>query len=358
MSRVLTIDVGAGTMDVLYADTESGMHYKAVVRSPVAAVAEQIRSAKKKLLLVGTEMGGGAVSQAVRQRAAKENVVTSTSAAMTLSHDPDRVRRLGLDVLSDERAEELAEDGGFSVVRLGDIEAARIKMIVKSFGVPFAFDAIGVCAQDHGMAPPGVSHLDYRHNHHKAILEAKPHLCSFLRRAEDVPEDMSRLRVIVGAAQKLTEAQVYVMDSGMAGMLGASMDPRVRASRRSIVLDVATSHTVAAALEGGELCAFFEYHTKDITTDHMDRLIEELAEGRLEHRQILAEGGHGAYTRRALGFDSVEVILVTGPKRRLLADSRLEMTLGSPLGDNMMTGTVGLLEAIRRHEGWPAIAYT
>jgi hypothetical protein len=33
------------------------------------------------------------------------------------------------------------------------------------------------------------------------------------------------------------------------------------------------------------------------------------------------------------------------------------MALGAPLGDNMMTGTVGLLEAIRRHKGLEPIEY-
>jgi hypothetical protein len=31
--------------------------------------------------------------------------------------------------------------------------------------------------------------------------------------------------------------------------------------------------------------------------------------------------------------------------------------LGAPWGDNMMTGTVGLLEALRRHKGLEAIVY-
>jgi uncharacterized protein (DUF1786 family) len=84
--------------------------------------------------------------------------------------------------------------------------------------------------------------------------------------------------------------------------------------------------------------------------ERMDSLLQELADGQLEHAQILAEGGHGAYTRRALGFDSVEIILSTGPRRALLTGSSLEIVLGAPLGDNMMTGTAGLLEAIRRRE--------
>ena len=120
---------------------------------------------------------------------------------------------------------------------------------------------------------------------------------------------------------------------------------------------MATSHTVGAALIGDEIAGSFEYHTHDITVEKLDSLIPELANGKLEHQQILKEGGHGAYTRKAFGFDAVEIIVATGPRRRLVQNSKLAITLGAPLGDNMMTGTVGLLEAIRRKKGLNPIDY-
>ena len=141
------------------------------------------------------------------------------------------------------------------------------------------------------------------------------------------------------------------MDSGMAAILGASTDPQAKLQERILVLDVATSHTVGAALEHGEMAGFFEYHTREITLERLEALLVDLAEGKLVHEKILEEGGHGAYTRKAFGFQSVEMILATGPKRRLVEKSRLPITLGAPLGDNMMTGTAGVLEAIRRRQG-------
>ena len=35
MSRCLILDVGAGTLDILYYSTEDEQHYKAVVKSPI-----------------------------------------------------------------------------------------------------------------------------------------------------------------------------------------------------------------------------------------------------------------------------------------------------------------------------------
>jgi uncharacterized protein (DUF1786 family) len=77
----------------------------------------------------------------------------------------------------------------------------------------------------------------------------------------------------------------------------------------------------------------------------------------LSHEQILAQGGHGAYLRQSVGFDEVGVIVATGPKRGMVQGVPLPIVPGGPLGDNMMTGTVGLLEAVRRREGVAPIAY-
>ena len=168
---------------------------------------------------------------------------------------------------------------------------------------------------------------------------------------------MNRLSAIAHAARDLPAKRVYVMDSGMAAILGASMDPQAANKKCILVMDIATSHTVAATLEAGILCGFFEYHTQDVTVERLDRLLEELPNGRLSHRQITEEGGHGAYNRKAVGYDNLELILATGPRRRLVSASTRPITLGAPWGDNMMTGAVGLLEAVRQREGLPPIPF-
>ncbi len=351
MSRILTVDIGAGTMDVLYLDTRRSEHFKAVVTSPVASLARQIEAAPGKLLILGREMGGGALSRAVKERARAGEVAMSQSAAPTVHHDLDRVRSSGIRVLEDEAAEAMAREGGYGVIEFGDLPIERLRKIVSGFDVPFSFDAIGVCAQDHGVPPKGDSHLDHRHRHFRTVLETTPFAHAFLHHAEDLPPDMSRLRSIAESASSLPADEVYLMDSGMAAILGASMDPRVQQRQNALVLDIATSHTVGAAIQGTELIGFFEYHTKDITLERLETLLVDLANGDLDHARILAEGGHGAYLRRSFGFESTEIILATGPKRGLIGPSSLPMELGAPLGDNMMTGTVGVLEAIRRKKG-------
>jgi uncharacterized protein (DUF1786 family) len=147
------------------------------------------------------------------------------------------------------------------------------------------------------------------------------------------------------------------MDSGMAAVVGAALDTHAPKDRPFVVLDVATSHTVCAAVAAGELAGLVEYHTVDITRERLEALLENLVAGRLDHRQVLEEGGHGAYIRKAVGSEALNAIIATGPKRRLVQGSRYPMIFGAPLGDNMMTGCVGLLESLRRRMGLESILY-
>ena len=357
MSRFLMIDIGAGTMDILHYDTKTDLHYKAVVKSPVRTVAEKAAAVSGNLLVVGNEMGGGPITQVLRERARQAKVVMSTSAASTLNHDPEKIKSWGIKLVEDTWVEEMRADQNYRQITLSDIEPQRLANIVGSFGVPYELDAVVVCAQDHGMPPTGVSHLDFRHNMFKACLEQKPYPHRLLYKTDEVPETMNRLKSIARSAAALPSPEIYVMDSGMAAILGASMDSLARGKKPVLLLDIATSHTVGAAMNGEELMGFFEYHTQDITVRKLETLLQELAEGKLSHRQILAEGGHGAYLRGRIGFNAVKAIIATGPKRKLIADSHLPVQFGAPWGDNMMTGTVGLLEALRRRKELEPITY-
>ncbi len=357
MGRYLMVDIGAGTMDLLCHDTDHDLHYKAVVRSPVRVLADEIRQTQGNLLVTGTEMGGGPVSQALIDRVKTADVVMSEQSAATIHHDVRRVTDHGIRVVDAAEADRLKHDPRFDHIRTGDIQPDRLRQLVGGFGVSFEFDTVAVCAQDHGAAPPGVSHLDFRHRMFTTVLDHNPVPQALLYRAEQVPTTLHRLSAIAHDAMALPTERVYVMDSGMAAILGASMDPLAVKTKRILILDIATSHTVGAAMEEGILCGFFEYHTKDITAALLDRLLRDLADGKLSHRQILAEGGHGAYRRHAFGYDSVQLILATGPRRTLAQASSLPITFGAPWGDNMMTGTVGLMEAVRMREGSPPITY-
>jgi uncharacterized protein (DUF1786 family) len=357
MSRFLLVDIGAGTMDILYYDDTTDLHYKAVVQSPVRTLAEKAQNLPGNLLVTGCEMGGGPITEVLKKRAEEAQVVMSVSAAATLHHSLENVRNWGITVVEDAEIDVYRAENHFNTLKLADMDIERIKQLVEGFGVSFSFDFVGICAQDHGIPPEGRSHLDYRHTLFKKRLDINPFPHALLYKKEEVPSTLNRLNSIAETASVLPVDEVYVMDSGMAAILGATRDREAQQKDNILVLDVATSHTVGATLTGGEITGSFEYHTHDITLERLDSLIVDLADGKLTHKKILLEGGHGAYCRKASGFQSVDAIVATGPKRRLLQYSTLPIRFGAPWGDNMMTGTVGLLEAIRRRKGFDKLTY-
>lgn len=357
MSRFLMIDIGAGTMDILCFDSSSGEHFKAVAMSPVRHVALHITHTQGPLAVSGAEMGGGPVTEVLKQRARQNEVVISPAAAATLHHDPDRVRNWGFNISDDSQIQQLVADGTHTAVTLGDVEPQRITSIVEGVGLSMDFEAVVLCAQDHGVAPAGVSHLDFRHNLFQQMLNNDPVPASLLFRSDEIPSAFNRLTCIAQTARQLNAREIYVMDSGMAAMTGAAQDAQAHKKAPIAILDVATSHTVVATLEGDQVAGVVEYHTRDITLERVEQLIYALADGQIAHERIIAEGGHGAYLRKAVGFANLKAIIVTGPKRRLMAASRLPIQWGAPWGDNMMTGTVGMLEAVRRRKSLPSITY-
>ncbi len=350
MGRFLTLDIGAGTMDVLVVDEDCKEHFKAVVKAPVRLLAEEVGACSGNIVVTGVEMGGGPFSTVLKERARKSEVAMTASAAATVHHDLNRVRSSGIRIVSEEEARSLAGREDWNEFVSEDIERGRIRRIIESFGVPFQFDVVGVCAQDHGVPPPGHSHLDYRHHIFKNVLDENPIPGALLYEGGELPETLNRLRSIAQTASSLPAREVFVMDSGAAAILGASLDPRAEGLRNIGILDIATSHTIGALLSGGEVAGFFEYHTRDMTLARMEALFEELAEGTLEHKRILSEGGHGAYVRKTLGKEAVQIILTVGPKRSMVKGSSLPVQYGAPWGDNMLTGAVGVLEAVRRRK--------
>lgn len=345
--KILIMDIGAGTMDVLIYDSKNNTHYKAVAISPIKMMIEKINNINADLLITGGEMGGGPIGEALKRLVLKGfEVVISESASRTIHHKMKRVKSLGIRVVSDEEAEQIKKSNRYHHIYFSDIDKERVKNLVYSLGLDFSFDIIGVCAQDHGIPPEGISHLEFRHRVFKERLDIDPEPGKLIYRKDEIPPCLNRLKSIAQEADKLGARNVFVMDSGMCAINGGMLDQWAHGRERFIVIDIATSHTLCATIKHKKIAGFFEYHTSDITRSRLEELIVALAHARISHKGILKEGGHGAYVREPIGFDEDITIIVTGPKREILKESKMQIIMGAPFGDNMMTGTSGLLNAI------------
>jgi uncharacterized protein (DUF1786 family) len=353
MARFLAIDVGASTMDGLFLDTNSGDQFKFVAKSPTRALAERILACRDgRIVITGRQMGGGPITEAIKAKARDCRVMMTRSAAETIHHRRERIESIGVMLISQKEAEQEAKRRDTAWFKTGDIVAEDVLTMLRSLGIEPAFDYFGICVQDHGTPEANISSLDFRHHIFKEIIERDPTPFAFLFEADRIPSFLRRMRAAATDAKGISSGKIYLMDTGMAAILGASSDPRARGKKPIIVLDIASSHTLGALILDGEIAGFFEYHTSAITPEILKALMIDLAEGRLSHERILSEGGHGAYARKAVGFDAVGTILATGPKRGMVRQIGIEgIVLGAPFGDNMMTGTSGLILAMARKEG-------
>jgi uncharacterized protein (DUF1786 family) len=351
MEPILTIDIGAGTTDILIYFPDRGELYKAVTLSAIKRTAQYILKEKGELLITGTIMGGGAVSKAVVQKAKTDNVYMTPEAAQTVNNDIEKVKEKGITIISEEKARHLQKDKAIKHIAFEDLSLSGIKSLLTQLGARWNFSYIAGAVQDHGVCPEGVSALDFRHQVLKERIEHSPSPEEFLFLYEEIPEYLTRMKATGKILSQIPHRKLFMMDTGMAAIVGASLDTRLLGCTHYLIVDIGNSHTLGAVLSEGLIGGFFEYHTDGLNPQKMEELLINLGDGRLNHQEIVSKGGHGAYVRFCPGFDKIEKIVVTGPRRReIMKYVSIDYIEGAPLGDNMMTGASGLLESINRKE--------
>src|SRR3712207_2110206 len=113
--RILTIDVGTGTQDILLFDGEQELEncIKMVMPSPTVVVADRIRDATARgrpILLHGVTMGGGPSHWAAMDHVrAGYPVYATPDAARTFDDDLDGVAKMGIRVVSEDESRGLAD---------------------------------------------------------------------------------------------------------------------------------------------------------------------------------------------------------------------------------------------------------
>ena len=356
--RVLAVDVGTGTQDILLFESDRAIEncFQMVAPSPTVIVAKRIHRATAEgqpVLLTGRTMGGGPCGWAARDHAQAGFACYATpDAARTLDDDLTMVEREGLIVVDDAEAIRIREREGARLVEIAmrDFDGAAIYAALTAFGVDPDVDAVAVAAFDHGAAPPGVSDRRFRFDAIDERVRERPDALAFAYRAEDLPADLTRLAAVAADAALYGDGDtpVFVMDTGAAALAGALEDPVVRVHEECLVANIGNFHTLAFHLRNGEILALFEHHTGLLDRAKLEGYLRELAAGTLTNERIFDDSGHGALildshipTNGATPF-----LAVTGPRRELLRGSALAPYEATPHGDMMLAGCFGLLRAV------------
>lgn len=355
--KILAVDVGTGTQDILLFDSDKEIEncYKLVVPSPTVRLAEQIRAATRHgdgVLLTGVLMGGGPCAWAARDHAqAGYPLWVVPDAARTFDDDLSRVEAMGATLIGEDEAVVLAG----SVVRLamGDFDYQAIAAAFKHFGVDLdhELDAIAIAVFDHGNAPPGVSDRLFRFEYLESRIKARNSLTSFAFLAEEIPALMTRAEATARLARVARpDLPIILMDTAPAAVLGALEDARVRQTRPAIVANIGNFHCLAFRLGEangdftGGIEGVFEHHTGEITPAQLEGYLKQLAQGDLTHAEIFDSNGHGAVMFETHSIP-LDFLSITGPRRNFLHGSPLNLYQPAPFGDMMLTGSFGLVRS-------------
>jgi uncharacterized protein (DUF1786 family) len=350
--QVLAVDVGTGTQDVYLFRSGLGLEngFKLVMPSPTMLVRRRIGEATARgedVLLDGVTMGGGpsAWGAEAHLRAGRKLYATP-EAARSFNDDLDWVRReMGVVVLSQDEARRLA---GVARITLRDFDFPAIAAAFDAFGIGLSPAAVAVAVFDHGAAPPDVSDRKFRFDYLLDRLGGERGLSRFAFLPEDIPPAMTRMQAVAETAAGL-DCPLVVMDTAPAAVLGATLDRRVGERHRCLVANIGNFHTLAFRLGPAGVEGLFEHHTGLVNTAKVDTLLAGLAAGTLRREAVFDDQGHGAllFDDRPLSLDEGDFgVAVTGPRRSMLAASRLRPYFAVPFGDMMITGCFGLLAAV------------
>jgi len=352
--RILCIDVGRGTQDILFYDSTQRLENccSLVLPSPVVLAQKRLEAGirkKQDVLFYGTNMGGFPLEKYVaKQQHQGRKIWATPEAAATFADNLEEVVEAGVELVDMAEAERLKRRSGVCAIRLGDVDLEALRAGFAAFGVEWELDGLAVAVQDHGAAPPGVSDRRFRFEFYARMLEQDTTLLDWAYAREDIPERLTRMQAVADALADWP--RVVVMDTGMAAVLGCLEDEAVREMEECVVLNVGNGHTLAVYLRGERVVGLWEHHTSLLDAAKIGRLVEELVSGTLDGEAIFAELGHGGYLRPDYQPPaSPPPVFVTGPNRELLHSGRSpgggRYHFVSPHGNMMLTGAYGLLRA-------------
>ena len=337
--RILAIDVGTGTQDIMIYDTEKELEnsIKLVLPSPHLYISQQMREIENDIYFDGEIMGGGKIKKSILEHMEKGyKVVMEPVCAKTIRDDLNQVKEIGIEI-----ADTSKEYKGYSKITMGDINITKLSEFLLGYDLEFDFDRIAIAVQDHGYNE-NMGDRDFRF---EKIREKISHPISPLEFGfiDNLPEYFTRMQAVARIIKKEgIEDAPLIMDTKFASIAGMCFDEVAKKLNSFIVIDIGNGHTTAASIENGKIQGVFEHHTSSLTGESLERYIIRLASGEITHEEVHEDFGHGAHVLNPIS--KIEKVIVSGPKRELIEKTNLDWHHAAPGGDVMMTGTVGLIK--------------
>jgi len=353
--KILAIDVGAGTQDILlYDNMKISVEncVKLVLPSPSLVFAERVRKAtslRRDVFVKGDVMGGGAFAHALKKHVESGlRAIVTNQTAYTIRNDLEEVTEMGIHIVSQE-----SELGNFDgeTLDIKEINIAALRGFLAGFDESLReVDVVAIAVQDHGVSPKGTSNRRFRIQKMKELMTRTPKLEALAFVEDEIPSFFLRMKSAAQASRReLPKARVLVMDTSPDAILGCLTDPVSEKADPVLAVNVGNGHTMAAIISNGNIVGIVEHHTRLLNPEKIEQFLVNFADGKLSDEEVFRDHGHGLFFLSAPpGFSKIEKLLATGPNRSILAKTNLQIHFAAPAGDVMMTGPMGLVEAARR----------
>jgi uncharacterized protein (DUF1786 family) len=340
--RILAIDIGAGTQDILLFDSQKKVEncISLVLPTPSKVFAEKLKTMESHVYIQGDTIGGGALGRAILSHLQKGyRVAMEEPAAYSIRNDLDEVKALGIEVGKKPEA------GHFEQLEIREVDLLLFEEFLSNFGEDLRVDVIAIAVQDHGVSPKGVSDRAFRFGNMERMLrrDNRPETFHFLE--DSIPDYYLRMKSAVAALKRSSPVRVLAMDTAFSAILGCLEET----DGPSLVVNVGNGHTIAALLAEKKVVGLYEHHTHELTPEKMEHDLRLFVRGELDGKKVFKENGHGAVTLKPL--PGVFPVIVTGPNRDLFRKTSFKFIYAAPAGNTMMTGPMGLVRAAQYRFG-------
>jgi len=255
--KILAIDVGTGTQDILYYDTSKELENstKLVLPSPHLYIAQKIDTIKNNIFFTGKIMGGGKLKRKIVEHIEKGyEVVMEEECAKTIRDNLNEVKSFGIkiDTYSDKYND-------YSKIELKDIYLEKLNKTFLNYDLDYEIDEIAIAVQDHGYNEK-MGDRDFRFEKIREKLKNPINVEEF-GFLDNIPKYYSRMKSVESTIKNKNKLNPLIMDTKFASICGMCYDENIKKLNSYIVIDIGNGHTTAAAIEDNKIQGIFEHHT-------------------------------------------------------------------------------------------------
>jgi len=345
--KILAVDIGAGTEDILLYDSEKNLEncFKAVILTPSLIYEKKLfkfaDSDKKTLLIYGNCIGGGKIKKALKYAASKKEIFITEEAFKTFTYHDEEVKNFNVKIIKEDEKDKIFTD---EKTYLSESDLSLFKNL-PGFE---EFDIVCYAVQEHG-ARKNISNRVHRFEVFKEKLSKFKDFCDLaITNYNEIDESFYRFKSLFKSL-KAQKEKILLMDTAHCAILGCMQDEYVKNLNNYMVINFGNGHTTFGIIHNDKVISYMEHHTvfmKD--PKKLKNLIVKFANGNVTNEEIYNDGGNGAIIFETIGFENIKKIVVTGPNRNLIKNIGFDYYFASPGGDMMMTGPIGLITAAKK----------